>query len=138
MAKGLDGKFINYGIRQDDLILINTLCEKHQVDFEWLKEDILRKFHVSTNTIDAIVFEVTISPEMEKKKNSHYFTIRQRSFSITMLPSISDRKKIFLQLKIKILIKLINNTENFYNFILGNHCCLSDLKIQNNPVITYF
>ena len=126
MAKGLDGKldgkFINYGIRQDDLILINTLCEKHQVDFEWLKEDILRKFHVSTNTIDAIVFEVTISPEMEKKRNSHYFTIRQRSFSITMLPSISDRKKNFLQLKIKILIKLINNTENFRNFILGNHC----------------
>ena len=120
MAKGLDGKFINYGIRQDDLILINTLCEKHQVDFEWLKEDILRKFHVSTNTIDAIVFEVTISPE--KKKNSHYFTIRQRSFSITMLPSISDRKKNFLQFKIKILIKLINNTENFRNFILGNHC----------------
>ena len=110
MAKGLDGKFIN------------TLCEKHQVDFEWLKEDILRKFHVSTNTIDAIVFEVTISPEMEKKKNSHYFTIRQRSFSITMLLSISDRKKIFLQFKIKILIKLINNTENFRNFILGNHC----------------
>ena len=52
---------------------------------------------------------------MEKKKNSHYFTIRQRSFSITMLLSISDRKKIFLQLKIKILIKLINNTENFRN-----------------------
>lgn len=122
MAKGLDGKFINYGIRQDDLILINTLCEKHQVDFEWLKEDILRKFHVSTNTIDAIVFEVTISSEKEKKKNSHYFTIRQRSFSITMLLSISDRKKIFLQFKIKILIKLINNTENFRNFILGNHC----------------
>ena len=122
MAKGLDGKFINYGIRQDDLILTNTLCEKHQVDFEWLKEDILHKFHVSTNTIDAIAFEVTISSEMEKKKNSHYFTIRQRSFSITTLLSISDRKKIFLQFKIKILIKLINNTENFRNFILGNHC----------------
>ena len=78
------------------------------------------RFHVSTNTIDVIVFEVTVSPEMEKKKNGHYFTIRQRSFSITMLLSISDRKKIFLQFKIKILIKLINNTENFRSFILGN------------------
>ena len=37
MGKGLDGKFINYGIRQDDLMLISTLCEKHQVDFEWLE-----------------------------------------------------------------------------------------------------
>ena len=44
MGKGLDGKFINYGIRQDDLMLISTLCDKHQVDFEWLKEEILRKF----------------------------------------------------------------------------------------------
>ena len=40
-----------------------------------------------------------------------------------MLLSISDRKKIFLQFRLKILIKLINNTENFRNFILGNHCC---------------
>jgi hypothetical protein len=45
MAKGLDGKFLNYGIRQDDLMLINTLCEKHGIDFEWLKEEILRKYH---------------------------------------------------------------------------------------------
>lgn len=44
MGKGLDGKFINYGIRQDDLMLISTLCEKHQVDFEWLKEEILPSF----------------------------------------------------------------------------------------------
>lgn len=50
MAKGLDGKFINYGIRQDDLMLIGTLCEKHQVDFEWLKEEILRKFHAARVT----------------------------------------------------------------------------------------
>ena len=47
MGKGLDGKFINYCIRQDDLMLISTLCEKHQVDFEWLKEEILRKFHAA-------------------------------------------------------------------------------------------
>ena len=47
MGKGLDGKFINYGIRQDDLMLISTLCEKHQVDFDWLKEEILRKFHAA-------------------------------------------------------------------------------------------
>ncbi len=47
MAKGLDGKFLNYGIRQEDLMLISTLCEKHGIDFEWLKEDILRKYHAT-------------------------------------------------------------------------------------------
>lgn len=50
MAKGLDGKFLNYGIRQDDLMLINTLCEKHGIDFEWLKEEILRKYHAMRST----------------------------------------------------------------------------------------
>ena len=29
MAKGLDGKFLHYGIRKEDLDLIRTLCEKH-------------------------------------------------------------------------------------------------------------
>ena len=28
-------------------MLISTLCDKHQVDFEWLKEEILRKFHAA-------------------------------------------------------------------------------------------
>ena len=121
MAKGLDGKFINYGIRQDDLILINTLCEKHQVDFEWLKEDILRKFHVSTNTIDAIVFEVTISPE--KKKNSHYFTIRQRSFSITMcFPSVTGRR-FFFNSRSKFLSNSSIIQKISVTMILGNHRC---------------
>ena len=45
MAKGLDQKFLHYGIRKDDLDLIETLCEKHNVSFEWFCEEILRKFH---------------------------------------------------------------------------------------------
>ena len=28
MAKGLDQKFLHYGIRKEDLELIRTLCEK--------------------------------------------------------------------------------------------------------------
>lgn len=33
-------------------------------------------FKLLPNIIDVIVLEITISPEMEKEKNSHYFTIR--------------------------------------------------------------
>lgn len=47
MAKGLDQKFLHYGIRKEDLDLIASLCEKHQIDFEWLSEDILRKYHAA-------------------------------------------------------------------------------------------
>ena len=45
MAKGVDQKFLHYGIRKEDLELIRTLCEKHGLDFEWMSEEILRKFH---------------------------------------------------------------------------------------------
>ncbi len=47
MAKGLDQKFLHYGIRKEDLELINTLCEKYGIDFEWMSEEILRKFHAA-------------------------------------------------------------------------------------------
>ena len=47
MAKGLDGKFLHYGIRKEDLELIRTLCEKHDIDFDWMSEEILRKYHAA-------------------------------------------------------------------------------------------
>ena len=45
MAKGLDQKFLHYGIRKDDLDLIETLCEKHNVSFDWFCEEILHKYN---------------------------------------------------------------------------------------------
>lgn len=47
MAKCLDGKFLHYGIRKEDLELIRTLCEKHDIDFDWMSEEILRKYHAA-------------------------------------------------------------------------------------------
>lgn len=47
MAKGLDGNFLHYGIRKEDLELIRTLCEKHDIDFDWMSEEILRKYHAA-------------------------------------------------------------------------------------------
>lgn len=47
MAKGLDGKYLHYGIRKEDLELIRTLCEKHDIDFDWMSEEILRKYHAA-------------------------------------------------------------------------------------------
>ena len=44
MAKGLDLKFLHYGIRKEDLELIRTLCEKYGLDFDWMSEEILRSF----------------------------------------------------------------------------------------------
>lgn len=45
--EGLDNNFINYGIRSTDLKVIEALWQSENtgLDFEWLKEDILREYH---------------------------------------------------------------------------------------------
>lgn len=45
--EGLDNNFVNYGIRTNDLKVIEALCmdKDTNIDFEWLKEDILCEYH---------------------------------------------------------------------------------------------
>ena len=45
MAKGIDQKFVHYGIRKDDLSMIEAICEAEGIEFEWLGEDILKAYH---------------------------------------------------------------------------------------------
>ncbi len=45
MAKGIDQKFVHYGIRKDDLSMIEAICDAEQIDFEWLSEEILKAYH---------------------------------------------------------------------------------------------
>lgn len=63
MRKGLDQKFLHYGIRQEDLDSIRSLCEKHQLDGEWVCEEILRQYHakkveaieISIEDVEAVI-----------------------------------------------------------------------------------
>lgn len=45
--EGLDNNFVNYGIRSNDLRVIEALCQDKdfQLDFGWLKDDVLREYH---------------------------------------------------------------------------------------------
>ena len=43
--KGIDNKFVHYGIRKDDLAMIESICEQEGIDFEWLSEEILKAYH---------------------------------------------------------------------------------------------
>ena len=45
MAKGIDPKFVHYGIRKDDLAMIEAICATEDIDFDWLSEDILKAYH---------------------------------------------------------------------------------------------
>ena len=49
MKKGLDRTFLNYGIRQDDMMLIENACQAEGIDEEWLKDCILKPFQDERN-----------------------------------------------------------------------------------------
>lgn len=43
--KGLDTTFMHYGIRKEDMEIIESLCGTHEVSFDWLKENVLKEYH---------------------------------------------------------------------------------------------
>lgn len=55
MAKGIDQKFVHYGIRKDDLAMIEAICDAESIDFEWLSEEILKAYHA--RKVDVIVID---------------------------------------------------------------------------------
>ena len=52
MTKGIDQKFVHYGIRRDDLAMIEAICDAESIDFDWLSEEILKAYHAKR--VDAI------------------------------------------------------------------------------------
>ncbi len=65
MAKGLDGNFLNYGIRKEDMEVIATLAEKHKLMPEWIEEEVLKQYHAAkTNDLD--VEDATVEKIIEK------------------------------------------------------------------------
>lgn len=52
MSRGIDHKFVHYGIRAEDLKTIEHICQADGIDFEWLAEDVLRAYHAKK--VDAI------------------------------------------------------------------------------------
>lgn len=49
MKKSLDRTFLNYGIRQDDMQLIESACQTKGIDADWLKNYILKPFQDERN-----------------------------------------------------------------------------------------
>lgn len=69
--KGLDTTFIHYGIRKDDMSLIETLATNHQLDFDWVKEELLKEFHdkkISNKDLDEKTIEKLIDKALQKIK----------------------------------------------------------------------
>lgn len=47
--KGLDRCFMQYGIRQNDIRIIEQVCEDHNVDSAWLEEHVLMVYQEKKN-----------------------------------------------------------------------------------------
>jgi hypothetical protein len=69
LNKGLDTTFIHYGIRNEDMEIIKNMCEEQQLDFEWLKENILKEYHslkINNDDIDSKKIEKIIEKALNK------------------------------------------------------------------------
>ncbi|MBD5214975.1 MAG: hypothetical protein HDS78_00370 [Bacteroidales bacterium] len=60
--KGIDQKFVHYGIRRDDLYMIEAICDSENIDFDWLSEEILKTYHA--NKVDAIEIDDTTTEDI--------------------------------------------------------------------------
>ena len=49
MKKGIDRTFLHYGIRQEDMEIIEQACQDNGIDEEWMKEAILKEYHEERN-----------------------------------------------------------------------------------------
>lgn len=45
MGKGIDGVFLHYGVRQEDMMLIEQSCQADGIDADWLKEQVLKPYN---------------------------------------------------------------------------------------------
>lgn len=57
MKKSLDRTFLNYGIRQEDMQLIESACQTEGIDADWLKDCILKPFQEERNNQNETILE---------------------------------------------------------------------------------
>lgn len=48
-SKGLTRCKMLYGLRDDDMKIVERVCQRHDVDPEWLKEQVLRTYQTEKN-----------------------------------------------------------------------------------------
>jgi hypothetical protein len=47
--KGIDSTFLHYGVRNEDMALIEQTCQDSDINTEWLKEQILKPYNEERN-----------------------------------------------------------------------------------------
>jgi hypothetical protein len=71
MRKALDNTFIQYGIRKDDMALVEMLAHKHGLDFDWV-QSLLKSLHaekVKNEELDDKMVERIIESALERVRS---------------------------------------------------------------------
>ncbi|MDY3914418.1 MAG: hypothetical protein SOZ18_05680, partial [Phocaeicola sp.] len=88
-----------------------------------------------------VVFEITKSAKMKVQEDCHYLTFTHAPFAISRALLCSFERgyfKVFTQFSLKILAELVCSTEDFNNFVYGNHrffdcnCLVYRYKVAKN------
>ena len=68
MPQGTDRCFLHYGIRQEDMNVIEQACQSAEIDAEWLKEYVLQPYNEDRNneTIDEKKLKAIINKAIKK------------------------------------------------------------------------
>ena len=68
MAKGIDRCFLQYGIRQEDMKVIEQVCLSADIDAEWLKQYVLEPYNEERNneTLDDKKIKSIINKALNK------------------------------------------------------------------------
>jgi hypothetical protein len=70
LNKGLDTTFIHYGIRREDMDIIEKICDECEINFDWVQEYILKEYHnlkINNEDIDIKKIEKIIEKALSKK-----------------------------------------------------------------------
>lgn len=54
MPKGIERTFLHYGVRKEDMELIEQSCRDSGIDAEWLKEYILKPYNDERNKQNVV------------------------------------------------------------------------------------
>jgi hypothetical protein len=71
MSRGLDSSFLHYGVRKQDLAVIAELCKKHDLDEDWVINELIKAYHeqkVNSIEVEDKAVEKIISKALTKIK----------------------------------------------------------------------
>jgi hypothetical protein len=69
----------------------------------------------------VVMLEIGERAKVIAHKYGHYLAVAQPTLAVAVTVFRILKKKVFCTFRCKIITKLIHNTKNFCNFVLGNH-----------------